>query len=97
MANDQSQMTIRAPIEHDLKCWPPYFQAVMAGEKPFEVRQNDRDYRVFDMLVLREWRPDWKEYTGRMCRRVVTYTLPGGSFGIEAGYVVLGLGGRRHG
>ena len=86
--------TVRDPVEHDLKCWPPYFEAVRSGEKPFEVRKADRDYRVGDVLLLREWRPDWKDYTGRLCRRRVTYKLEGGGFGIEAGTCILGLAGR---
>ncbi len=77
--------------EHDLKCWPPYFEEVRSGVKPFEVRKADRPYAVGDVLLLREWRPDWKDYTGRVIRRRVSYILPGGSFGIEDGYVVMGL------
>lgn len=82
---------IRDPIEHDLKCQPPFFEAVRCGDKPFEVRKDDRDYRVGDTLILREWRLDWKDYTGRMVRKRVTYKLAGGAFGVEAGTVVLGL------
>jgi len=78
-------------MEHDLKCWPPFFEDVRRGDKPFEVRKADRDYQVGDTLVLREWRNDWKEYTGRMTRKRVTYVLHGGDFGIEEGTVVLGL------
>ena len=28
--------------EHILKTWPNYFDAVKRGEKPFEVRRDDR-------------------------------------------------------
>ena len=76
---------------HELKTWPAYFIAVCIGEKTFEVRKNDRKFTVDDILHLREWCPDLREYTGRDTRRRVSYVLPGGRFGIEAGYVVMGL------
>ncbi len=38
------------------------------GEKPFEVRKNDRDFQEGDLVRLREWRPEAKEYTGRSVR-----------------------------
>ncbi len=50
--------TERPPIEHEVKTWPPYFQESYIGRKNFEVRLNDRDYRVMDILRQREWRPD---------------------------------------
>jgi hypothetical protein len=87
----QNQTTERGPVEHDLKCWPPYFDDVRGGRKPFEVRKADRDYRVGDTLLLREWRPDWKDYTGQIVRKRITYRLDGGGFGVEAGTCILGL------
>jgi hypothetical protein len=38
---------------------------MMEGKKPWDIRRNDRNYLVGDILVLREWNPDTKEYTGR--------------------------------
>lgn len=39
---------------HDLKCDSEYFQAVVDGLKPFELRKNDRSFRVGDVIHLRE-------------------------------------------
>jgi hypothetical protein len=43
---------------HDLKCWPPFFHLIQERLKTAEVRLNDRDYRVDDLLLLREYLPD---------------------------------------
>lgn len=60
-------------------------------KKPFEVRKNDRDYKLGDHLLLQEFDPYEDVYTGKRLVRKITYILPGGAWGIEAGYVVLGL------
>jgi hypothetical protein len=88
-------------MEHELKAWMPYYESVLSGEKPFEVRKNDRGFQRGDVLLLREWDQRKAEreslasadshYTGRRCKRVVTYVLTGESFGIRDGYCVLGL------
>lgn len=85
------------PMEHELKCWPEYFQAVKSGIKPFEVRKWDRPYAVGDTLVLREYDPQKQDYTGDSIKRIITYLLdmtylPGDNTPHFAGYVVMGLG-----
>jgi hypothetical protein len=42
---------------HDLKTWPDYFEALIERRKTFELRQNDRDFQVGDMLNLQEFHP----------------------------------------
>lgn len=74
---------------HDLKILPEFYQAVKNGEKTFEVRKNDRDFKKYDVIILREW--DGEKYTGRWLERSIGYILPGGAYGIEDGYVVLAL------
>jgi len=37
---------------HELKLNTDYFSAVEAGRKRFEIRKNDRDYQVGDLLAL---------------------------------------------
>lgn len=78
-------------MRHDLKTWPEYFDAVSEGRKRFEVRRNDRDFRVGDVLVLRRWCPASQAYNGDKIEVGVTYVLAGGQFGIEPDHVVLGL------
>lgn len=42
---------------HELKCWPEYFSETKRGRKPFEIRENDRDFKHGDTVVLKEWDP----------------------------------------
>lgn len=85
---------------HKLKILPSHFSAVKDGRKKFEVRKNDRFYKEGDEVLLEEFVPQsyWDpedpksdEYSGEFLHRKITYILRGGQFGIEAGYVVLGL------
>lgn len=78
-------------ITHDLKTWPEFFQAVWEGKKHFELRRNDRNFRVGDQLCLREWNPDTRQYTGRHVYTSVTFLLRGGEFGLPEEMVVLSL------
>lgn len=41
---------------HELKCWPDEFAAVLAGDKGFEIRRDDRGFERGDLVVLREFR-----------------------------------------
>lgn len=95
--------------EHILKTLPPYWDAVLRGDKTFEVRRDDRGFQKGDTVAL--VRSDGKNTVYRedlptdarlpTCRYAtenyvlksrITYILTGGQFGIEPGYVVLGLG-----
>lgn len=80
-----------ALIEHELKTWPVYFEAIVRGDKNFETRKDDRDFQKGDTLILREWDPAAGEYTGRTARRFISFVLPGGQFGVERGFCVMGL------
>jgi hypothetical protein len=76
---------------HELKTWPNFLDAVIAGRKTFEVRKSDRDFQVGDRLHLRGWDPGTQQYNGFEHTLVVTYVMQGGQFGVEAGHVVLGF------
>ncbi|MFC1625330.1 DUF3850 domain-containing protein, partial [Patescibacteria group bacterium] len=44
-------------------------------EKTFDMRLNDFECEKGDLLVLEEWDPDTKKYTGRILRITVGYVL----------------------
>jgi len=88
--------------EHELKIWPPFFMDILSGRKTFDVRRNDRSFKIGDTIVFKEWEPkehghqDAPYYTGRKCRMCVNYILNprphrDPDCGLVPGYVVLGL------
>lgn len=77
------------PRTHDLKVSVEFFDPLERGDKPFELRLNDRDYAVGDVLWLREWDGWGETYTGRECRRRITFVLAGAW--LSPGIVALGL------
>ena len=82
--------------EHELKCWPEWYEPSLTDKKPYEIRRADRDFHVGDVLHLREYAPPRSgfpaNYTGREMKRTVTHILEGGVFGVEAGFCILSLG-----
>lgn len=78
---------------HELKVNPQFWPSLRSGAKPFEVRRDDRKFRVGDTLDLREYSHDFG-YTGQRFSATVTYILAHEDFpnGVAIGYVVLGLG-----
>lgn len=73
---------------HKLKTWPVYFYAVTAGTKTFEIRKNDRDFRVGDVLILQCYDPKAQTYNGQEVVRCVSCIT---DFEQKPGNVVLGL------
>lgn len=81
-------------MRHVLKTWPQYYEDVESGNKTFEVRKHDRDFKVGDTLLLQEFDPSKKasqQYSGKELEFTITYVLLGGNFGIQEGYVVMGI------
>ena len=54
---------------HKVKLLSGFYQAVIDGIKPFEIRYNDRNYRKGDDIIFNEWKDD--AYTGRLCCAVI--------------------------
>lgn len=73
---------------HRLKLAKMFFDAVDTGKKSFELRKNDRNYQIGDILELHEMN-DGAE-TGRVTKKQVVYILEGFK-GLEEGYCILGL------
>jgi len=77
---------------HDLKTHPAPFQDVWDGLKTFEFRKNDRDYQLWDTLILREYYPDTNRFTGRAVKVYISHLIAGPSeFGIPDGYVCMSI------
>lgn len=92
-------------MEHELKVHPEHFENVRLGMKPFELRKNDRDFKMGDTLWLREYEPGGrykdgnpesggasiKGYTGRELKDIlITLVLDNPQF-LQPGFVALGL------
>jgi len=56
------------------KAWPEFYDLFISGKRKFELRLADFDLETGDILVLREYDPKTKEYTGRCaefkCKKV---------------------------
>lgn len=75
---------------HELKTVAPYFKQVLSGVKTFEVRRNDRNFKVGDYLWLREYDEATKIYTGRDLYCRVTYVLVD-YYGLGDGYAAMAI------
>jgi ASC-1-like (ASCH) protein len=53
------------------KCWPEFFELVSSGKKNAELRLADFGIKPGDALVLEEWDPRTRSYTGRKIRKRV--------------------------
>lgn len=83
-------MEINENNTHELKILPQYFDDVASGKKNFEIRKADRDFKVGDFLILKEW--EGGMYTGRTIVTKVDYIYQGdGSYGLSEEYCILGL------
>lgn len=57
------------------KAWPKLFEEVIKGNKTFDMRIADFKIKDGDILVLREWDPKTKKYTGRKIEKKVTFVF----------------------
>ena len=85
---------------HELKILPKYFNDVKCEKKPFELRKNDRDFKVGDILILKEFNPNeeyetiedgiYSNFSGKKVLRQVTYIL-NDIEGLNNEYAILGI------
>ena len=73
---------------HALKQETQFFEDVVNGRKLFEVRKNDRNYKVMDLIALNEWDPDKNQYTGRSCLVYIDYIFDDEMY-VKESYVVM--------
>ena len=57
------------------KTWPELFEAVLSGEKKFDLRLADEEFDVGDVLVLEEWSPEEEKYTGRKIEKKISFVM----------------------
>lgn len=78
----------RTPVVHTLKILPKHFAAVWANKKRAELRGNDRDYQVGDVLQLVETLPD-TDMTGKSVCVRITHVADISDY--APGYVLLSI------
>lgn len=75
---------------HHLKTVQPFFEDIWDGIKKFELRKNDRKFKVNDILILREWNAEKNITVGHRIKCRITYILQDFE-GLQAGYCILGI------
>lgn len=76
---------------HYLKIKPEYYRDVQSDLKTFELRKNDRDFQVGDVLMLIKLDDKGNE-TDQVTRVKVTYILKDcPQYGLKDGYAILGI------
>ena len=84
---------------HDLKTDPEVFDAVLKGDKTFEIRKDDRGFQVGDELILRKTKFTGEqmragsplEIEGFPCVVRVKYILRGPCYGLAEGWVIMSI------
>lgn len=85
------------PTVHDVKSWSHFFQAIKSGAKLHDLRKNDRNYNVGDILLLHEYDFINGRYTGDNIKAEITYMTDNrvpcafSSAVLDAGYCILSL------
>lgn len=80
-------------MQHSIKIQQPYLRHILDGKKTFEVRKNDRDYQVGDIIYFCPITDDHgydvynNGYHGQLFE--ITYIHQG--LGMQEGYCVLSI------
>jgi len=77
---------------HHFKTLPEPFEAMWQGQKPFEIRNNDRDYKLGDKFCSQEYDPIRMTFSGREIWGSITYFVGYEKWGLPAGLCVFGCG-----
>lgn len=73
---------------HRLKTEQQQFLKHLCGLKPYEIRLNDRNYQVGDILILQEYIASLDYYTGQYIECIVSDVFDNARY-LNAGYVLL--------
>lgn len=73
---------------HYLKTVNPYFNAVWMKLKTFELRKNNRNFKVGDTVVLMEYDNVGKTFTANQVIVVITYILHKFNDALNEEYVI---------
>lgn len=76
---------------HNLKILNDFADAVAAGEKPFEIRENDRGYQKGDYIRFRAINKYGAQDHHCINDKLYLITFVMNGWGIKNGYVVLGI------
>lgn len=72
---------------HDIKILPRYFEDVLKHIKTFELRKDDQNYQVGDIVNLHEF--DGQNYTGQIATVQISYVLRSvHEYGLRDGYCI---------
>lgn len=72
---------------HELKIAPEYYEAIINKEKQFEIRKNDRDFKVGDKIELKEFSEDSYTHAKPIYGRIKYIT----NYEQKEGIVVMGI------
>lgn len=75
---------------HQLKTIQPHFDDVLWGRKTFEIRKNDRNFKVGDYLILEKYNQETKQYEHGQVVVEITHILKDYP-AIDKDYVVLSI------
>jgi hypothetical protein len=76
---------------HKIKLLEDYCDAVLSGEKTFEVRKNDRGYQKGDHISFIPVDRNYRQFFHRVCENEYAITYVHSGLGLKNGYVVLGI------
>lgn len=71
----KKKLTIIEPATHYTKCINPYFSEVWNEIKKAELRFNDRDYKVGDIVFQQEYFTNIEYFSGAEIKMRITHVL----------------------
>jgi hypothetical protein len=77
-------------MTHALKTEGIFFKAIVEGTKTFDVRKNDRTFKVGDRLLLQEYHKQDEKYTGNEWNGEIVYILDSTDY-CKKNFVILGI------